>query len=157
MTNEGPPDFPNPLHVLPFRVEDCLVLPALNRIECGQEVHQIEPKVMQVLACLAARPSEVISRQTLFDFVWADSVVCEDALTRTISEVRRVFHDDSKTPRVIETIRKSGYRLIVPVTPASGLRQDPPSHEDSPPQSDSAPQADPPPRSDPAPPFIPSS
>ncbi len=74
---------------------------------------------MQVLVCLAARPNEVLSRQTLFDVVWADSVVCEEALTRTISELRRVFRDDTKTPRVIETIRKGGYRLIAPVTPAS--------------------------------------
>ena len=119
MTEKGRSDLPNPACPQPFRIEDCLVLPALNRIVCGQETHQIEPRVMQVLVCLASRPNEVFSRQTLFDAVWADSVVCEEALTRTISELRRVFRDDTRTPRVIETIRKGGYRLIAPVTPAT--------------------------------------
>jgi Tol biopolymer transport system component len=36
-------------------------------------------------------------------------------LTRTISELRRIFRDDPRSPRVIETIRKGGYRLIAPV------------------------------------------
>lgn len=118
MTEKGRSDLPDPVHLPPFRIENCLVLPALNRIECGQETHQIEPRVMQVLVCLASRPNEVLSRQMLFDLVWADTVVCEEALTRTISELRRVFRDDTKTPRVIETIRKGGYRLIAPITPA---------------------------------------
>ncbi len=102
MTEMERSDLPSPVHPPPFRIEDCLVLPALNRIECGQETHQIEPRVMQVLVCLAARPNEVLSRQMLFDVVWADSVVCEEALTRTISELRRVFrgrHQDAPRHR----------------------------------------------------------
>ncbi len=106
-----------PLCPSAFRIEDRLVLPALNRIEREGEVVQIEPRVMQVLVRLAARPGEVLSRQELFDSVWAESVVCEEALTRTITELRRVFGDDTRKPRVIETIRKGGYRLIAPVLP----------------------------------------
>lgn len=100
-----------------FRIEGCLVLPTLNRIERDGESVQIEPRVMQVLLQLTSRPGEVFSRQELFDTVWADSVVCEEALTRTISDLRRVFRDDTKTPRVIETIRKGGYRLVAAVVP----------------------------------------
>lgn len=118
MIRETRPDQPRPARVSAFRIEDCLVLPALNRIERDGEVCQLEPRVMQVLVCLANRPGVVLSRQELFDVVWSDSVVCEEALTRTISELRRVFRDDTKTPRVIETIRKGGYRLIAPVSPA---------------------------------------
>ncbi len=121
MTEKSRFDFPNPSRRSPFRVEGCLVSPALNRIECGKETLQIEPRVMWVLVCLASRPNEVLSRATLFDVVWADSVVCEEALTRTVSELRRIFHDDPRNPRVIETIRKGGYRLIAPVMPASTL------------------------------------
>lgn len=111
------PGLPKTLSSQAFRIEDFIVRPALNRIERDGEVVQIEPRVMQVLVCLASRPRQVLSRQVLFDRVWADSVVCEEALTRTISELRRVFRDDTKTPRVIETIRKGGYRLIAPVRP----------------------------------------
>src|SRR4029453_19038781 len=47
--------------------------------------------------------------------VWPDMFVGDDVLTRCISELRRVFGDDVKEPRFIQTIPKSGYRLIVGV------------------------------------------
>jgi hypothetical protein len=37
-------------------------------------------------------------------------------LTRCVSELRRVFNDDVREPRFIQTIPKSGYRLIAPVS-----------------------------------------
>ena len=45
-------------------------------------------------------------------------------MTRAISELRKVFEDDPRNARVIETIWKEGYRLIAPVhgidTPGDG-------------------------------------
>ena len=104
---------------LPFHLDGFLVQPALNRIRKGAETLHVEPRVMQVLVRLAGRPGEVLSREYLFETVWPDTVVCEEALTRTISELRRLFRDDARSPRVIETIRKSGYRLVAPVRPAA--------------------------------------
>jgi len=102
----------------PFVLEGCVVLPDLNRVARGEEVVQLQPRVMSVLLWLVNRPGEVLSREALFDAVWPDSEVCEEALTRTISDLRRVFGDDPRSPRVIETIRKGGYRLVAPVHPA---------------------------------------
>ena len=48
--------------------------------------------------------------------VWSDTFVSDDVLTRCISKLRRVFGDDPKEPHVIETIPKSGYRLIACVS-----------------------------------------
>lgn len=103
-----------------FRIDGCVVLPALNRIQRGNEVVQVEPRVMAVLLCLVRRPGEVLSREQIFEAVWPDVVVGEEALTRTISELRRHFGDDARSPRVIETIRKGGYRLVAPVSGSEG-------------------------------------
>jgi Tol biopolymer transport system component/DNA-binding winged helix-turn-helix (wHTH) protein len=140
MIRETRPDPPTSARPSAFQIEDCVVLPTLNRIERDGEVYQIEPRVMQVLVCLARHPGAVLSRQELFEIVWADSVVCEEALTRTISELRRVFRDDTKTPRVIETIRKGGYRLIAPVSTVSPV---PPESMESP-ESPESPHPSPP-------------
>jgi TolB-like protein/DNA-binding winged helix-turn-helix (wHTH) protein len=87
----------------------------LNRItRPGVEV-RLEPKVMDVLACLARRSGEVVTRQQFEADVWAGRVVSEDALTNAIRKLRRAFRDDARQPRVIETISKVGYRLNVPV------------------------------------------
>src|SRR6516162_10271776 len=58
--------------------------------------------------------------------VWADTFVTDDVLTRCISELRRAFGEDAKEPRVIETIPRSGYRLLAAVQvvgAASSARQ----------------------------------
>lgn len=74
---------------------------------------------MQVLVSLAQAQGQVVSKQELLRTVWADTVVVEMVLTRAISELRRVFQDKPTKPEYIETISKSGYRLIAPVTTQS--------------------------------------
>ena len=78
---------------------------------------RLEPKVMQVLVCLAEHQGELVTKEQLIRAVWADTFVTDDVLTRCISELRKALNDDPKQPRFIETIPKSGYRLI-----ASGAR-----------------------------------
>ena len=102
-----------------LRIAGRLVQPQLNRI-AGAEPHssiQVEPKVMEVLLCLADAPGEVVSRETLLDRVWQRAYVSDDVVTRSIGQLRRIFDDDTERPQVIETIRKRGYRLLaVPET-----------------------------------------
>jgi Tol biopolymer transport system component/DNA-binding winged helix-turn-helix (wHTH) protein len=95
------------------------VRPDLNRVTPtdGAPV-QLEPRMMQVLVVLAHRAGEVVARDELLDEVWADTVVNEEALTRAVSELRKAFDDSAQSPRVIETIRGTGYRLVASVEPA---------------------------------------
>ncbi len=105
------------VRVGPWRVE-----PQANRIENriaqdGQEV-KLEPKVMQVLLCLIRRAGKVVTKRQFMEQVWSGTVVTGDVLSRCISELRKVLGDDARNPQYIETIRKTGYRLIAPVTAA---------------------------------------
>ncbi len=101
-----------------FRLGSFLIWPDLNRIENADQVVQVEPRIMQVLVCLARRHGRVISRNALLDEVWHEVVVSDEALTVAVSELRRILGDDPHAPRFIETIRKGGYRLIASVEPA---------------------------------------
>lgn len=93
-----------------------LVHPALRRLDGpdGEVVH-LEPKVLAVLLELAARPSEVVTREELLDRVWDGGAVTESVLSRAISTLRKAFGDPADQPRYLETIRKTGYRLVAPV------------------------------------------
>jgi predicted ATPase len=75
----------------------------------------LEPKVMDVLVFLARQSGETISREELLRTVWPNTFVSDDALTRCISELRRVFEDDAREPHFIETIPKRGYRVVASV------------------------------------------
>lgn len=105
-----------------FFIADWQIHPQLNRIVRGETAVQVEPRIMEVLVVLAGRAGDVVTRAELMETVWADRIVGEEAITRSISELRKVFNDNAQAPHVIQTIRKTGYRLLVPVTY-------PPEHE----------------------------
>jgi TolB-like protein/DNA-binding winged helix-turn-helix (wHTH) protein len=98
-----------------FHVNDWLVEPQLNLLKRGDKSVHVEPKVMQVLLYLADRPGEVVSKKTLKKEIWEDAWVTDDALTRCVSDLRKALEDDSKNPRVIQTIPRGGYRFIASV------------------------------------------
>jgi len=99
-----------------FRIGDAYhIEPSLNRVTGPNGITRLEPKVMLVLVCLADRAGQMVPKDHLFHTVWAHTAVGDDVLTRAVSELRRLFDDDPKQPRVIETIPKSGYRLIASV------------------------------------------
>ena len=99
-----------------FRVGEFLIEPQLNSISKDGYSTRVEPKVMQVLVCLSDAAGEVVSKERLIQNVWADTFVSDDVLTRAISELRKALGDDSKEPRYIQTIPRSGYRLIAPIS-----------------------------------------
>ena len=102
-----------------FRLEDWLVQPQLNRVSRGVETVQVQPKIMAVLVCLAEEPGTVVLKEQLFKTVWAETYVTDHVLARAVSVLRKIFDDSPKSPRVIETIPKVGYRLIAPVLDAT--------------------------------------
>ncbi|HMF54101.1 MAG TPA: winged helix-turn-helix domain-containing protein [Edaphobacter sp.] len=99
-----------------FLIKDWLVQPQINTVEKGGKRWHLEPKVMQVLVHLALHPDEVLSKERLIEAIWRDTFVGDDVLVRCISEIRYVFGDDARAPSVIQTIPKTGYRLIASVT-----------------------------------------
>ncbi len=105
---------PLPRH---FRLGDWTVDPRAGQLQRGDETVRLEPKVMGVLTHLAARAGNVVSRDELLDAVWPDVVVTENALSRCVSDLRRALGDDPRTPTLIETIPKTGYRMLVPPEP----------------------------------------
>ena len=111
-----------------FQMGPWLIEPSLNTVSReGASVH-LEPKVMEVLVCLASRPGEAVGKDELLKTVWPETFVTDDVLTHSISELRRVFKDDARAPRIIQTIPKRGYRLVAAVenrtsSPASVTRE----------------------------------
>jgi len=101
--------------VATFLVGDWYVEPAAGQITRGDRRVRLEPRVMDVLAYLAARPGQVVSRESLEASVWAGMVVGYEALTNTMQKLRKALGDDSRQPRYIETVSKRGYRLIAEV------------------------------------------
>jgi len=101
------------------RIGGWLLQPTLNRVTRGDVCIRVRPQLMDILVCLASRPGEVFGRDDLVAAVWDGRWIAPSGVSRCIAELRSVFGDDMRQPRVIETIRKRGYRLIAPVESVS--------------------------------------
>lgn len=126
-----------------FRVGEWTVAPRGNRLVGPEGPVRLEPKVMSVLECLAESPGRTVTKETFMERVWAGTVVSDDVLARCISELRKVFGDNPRRPDYIETVRKSGYRLIAPVAePEVAAAPAPPerTEESGPSEADEAPE-----------------
>jgi DNA-binding winged helix-turn-helix (wHTH) protein/TolB-like protein len=116
-----------------FRIRGWLIQPQLRVILSPQKRMQVEPKVMRVLVKLAERPGEVVSKEELLKDVWAGTHVTEGVLTRAISELRKILEDGPRQKEVIQTIPRSGYRLLA--TPEAAEAPAVPSNPPSRPKS----------------------
>ncbi len=111
-----------------FIVGDAAVYVDEGLLQSRRGEVRLEPKVMAVLVALAREPGQVVSRDRLLSEVWGQTVVSDDALARCIYQIRHEVPPllANGHGRVIETLRKRGYRLTVPVTsPGSGSSADP--------------------------------
>jgi Tol biopolymer transport system component/DNA-binding winged helix-turn-helix (wHTH) protein len=101
----------------PFRLGEFEVLPASGELRGPRGVERLRPLLMEVLLRLAARPGEVVRRETLLEEAWERRMVNDEVLSRAIAELRTALGDDARSARYIETLPKIGYRLVAEVKP----------------------------------------
>ncbi|TDR22642.1 winged helix-turn-helix domain-containing protein [Marinicella litoralis] len=70
-----------------------------------------------VLSLLIEHAPNVVTRQQFLDHVWHDKYVNEDALSRTIAELRKILGDSASQAKYIKTIPKKGYQLTQMIEP----------------------------------------
>lgn len=100
-----------------FRVGNYEVEPLAGQIRGPEGIQRVQPKVMDVLLCLAEHPGEVVERDGIAEQVWNGRLVADESLTRCISELRQALNDQRAVRRYVQTIPTRGYRLIAPVAP----------------------------------------
>ena len=100
-------------HEASFRLGVFEASPATRELTwpSGEEI--LQPRVMQVLACLAHARGAVVSRDDLVRRCWGGRIVGEDAINRCIGKVRQIAEIDSNQSFQIETIPRVGYRLRI--------------------------------------------
>jgi DNA-binding winged helix-turn-helix (wHTH) protein len=91
-----------------------------GRLWRGSQVVPLRPKAWTLLRYLIERPGILVTKEELHAAVWGDAIVSDDTLTRTMGELRQALADDARTPRIIETAHRRGFRFIAPLREASG-------------------------------------
>jgi TolB-like protein/DNA-binding winged helix-turn-helix (wHTH) protein/tetratricopeptide (TPR) repeat protein len=78
---------------------------------------RLRPQSLQVLALLAERSGQLVTREDIQAQVWRDGTVVdfEQGLNHCIKEIRAALGDHAEAPVYVETLARRGYRFIVPV------------------------------------------
>lgn len=87
----------------------------LNENQADESTIKVEHRVMEVLKILIEANGDMVSRQDLLDRVWDNYEGGAEGLNQAISKLRKIFSDDAKNAKVIETISKKGYRIITKI------------------------------------------
>ncbi len=95
-----------------FQLGEWRVLPDQLRIEQGDTTVALDHKAMRVLVHLAEASPHPVSSDALLDAEWQGVIVGDNAVQRVISVLRKALNDDARNPRYIETLAKTGYRLV---------------------------------------------
>ena len=100
-----------------FYLGDLLVEPLTGQVTGRTGSVHLPSKAMEVLLSLAARPGEMVTRDTLLKEVWGADLGSNEALSRAVSEIRHALHDHREDPAFVQTLPKRGYRLLVTPEP----------------------------------------
>lgn len=71
---------------------------------------RLEPKLVELLAYLAGRRGDAVSRGELIDTIWGDEG-SDEALTQAVARLRRSLKELGGDADAIETLPKVGYRI----------------------------------------------
>jgi DNA-binding winged helix-turn-helix (wHTH) protein/predicted ATPase len=95
--------------------------PGSGQLWRGAQEVKLTPKALALLRVLVTRAGHVVTKDELFQSVWLDTVVSDDALTSCMQDLRQALRDSARKPRYIETVHRRGFRFI------AHLRSDSPS------------------------------
>lgn len=78
----------------------------------GEQELRLPNREFELLKFLAENPNIVFSKEQLFEKIWGYDYVSDSATVMVhINRIREKIEDDSKNPKIIETVWGAGYRL----------------------------------------------
>ncbi len=86
----------------------------------GQKV-ALPEQSFRILELLIGCPGQVVTREEIRQRLWPNGTIVEfeNAVNAAIKKLRSALGDSADEPRYIETIKRRGYRLIVPLEDSS--------------------------------------
>lgn len=99
-----------------LRVGPCVVDVSLREVLRGDGTStRLTLKAMGVLLVLAEHSGRVVTREALLESVWAGTLPTIDVVTQAVVSLRKALGGDGDATASVETIPKTGYRLLLPV------------------------------------------
>ena len=85
-------------------------------LRSGRRLH-LTPQAFQLLAVLADRPGQLVTRDEIRQTLWPEGTFVEfhSAMNACVSQIRAALGDRPSSPRFVETLPRRGYRFVAAV------------------------------------------
>ena len=95
-----------------IRIHDLRILVNSWKVYKGDKEIKFPNREFKLLTFLAQNPNIVFSKEQLFEKIWGYDYVGDSATVMVhINRIREKIEDDSKNPKILETVWGAGYRL----------------------------------------------
>ena len=95
-----------------IRIQDLRILVNSWKVYKGDREIRFPNREFELLKFLAMHPNIVFSKEQLFEKIWGYEYVGDSATVMVhINRIREKIEDDSKNPKILETVWGAGYRL----------------------------------------------
>jgi len=85
----------------------------------------VEPQVFNLIQYLIENRERVVTRDEIFEVLWADKEVLDATLSNHIKLARAILGDDGKSQSIIRTVRGRGYQFVSEVKQLTGKTNSP--------------------------------
>lgn len=95
-----------------IRIHDLRILTNSWKVYKGEEEIKFPNREFELLKFLAMNPDIVFSKEQLFERIWGYDYAGDSATVMVhINRIREKIEEDSRNPKIIETVWGAGYRL----------------------------------------------
>lgn len=84
-------------------------------VHADGQVIALRRRAFDLLQVLLDHAPALVGRDQILDEVWGHDALTANVLPQAISEIRHALGDSAQSPRLIETLHRRGYRMLVPV------------------------------------------
>ena len=78
----------------------------------GQEI-VLSSKENAIMKLFLDNINRIFSRKMIYEMVWGETIVDENAIMVYINRLRQKIEDDPSKPQYIQTVRGLGYRFMI--------------------------------------------
>lgn len=98
-----------------YKFADCKFDGKRGKLWRNDELILLSPKETELLNLLLERNGEFVSKEEIFEKVWADTFVEDGVLTQNIYKIRKALGNDENGNPLIENKTRLGYRITAPI------------------------------------------
>ena len=95
-----------------IKIHDLRILVNSWKVYKGEQEIKFPNREFEILKFFALTPNIVFSKEQIFEKIWGYDYVSDSATVMVhINRIREKIEDDSKNPKILETVWGAGYRL----------------------------------------------